>query len=154
MKRRRKQSPAPAPVRRLNNWPALLAQFIEENRREPFAWGTRDCCLFASNGVRAITGLDPAAKTFRGKYRDLAGAMRLVRKHGGVEAIAAKQCCRLGFPELPAVALARRGDVVLIDTPNAGPAMGICLGAQAAFAGPHELTFVPLGECRRAWRVG
>lgn len=138
---------------RHENWPTLLAEFFAEHAAQPFAWGERDCCLFACNGIRAITGLDPAAKVFRGQYRDAAGAMRLVRKHGGVEAIAEKQCAEFGFAELATPKLAQRGDVVLVDTPAAGPALGLCDGSHGVFPGHDGLSRVPIAECRRAWRV-
>lgn len=147
------QPKSPAAHRRVPNWPATLNAFIDENRARSFCYGEHDCCLFASNGVRALTGLDPAAKVFRGKYRDATGAMRLVRKHGGIEAIAARQCEELGFAEV-AVGLAQRGDVVLrdVDSPMKC-AMGICCGKMSAFPSTDGLQFLPTAECRRAWRV-
>lgn len=95
---------------------------------------------------------------FRGKYRDALGAARLVRKHGGVEAIAEKVCRRHGFHEVP-VAMAQRGDVVLSDKAGEMSAgmkriLGMCCGRDAAFVGPAGLVFIPTGDCLRAWRVG
>lgn len=119
----------------------------------PFAWGVQDCCLFACDGLRAITGLDPAAKLFRGQYRDAAGAARLVRKHGGVEAIAAAVCAAHGWPEVPP-ALAQRGDTVIIDTPDGlGAAVGLHLGDRLAFAGAEGVVYHPPAAARRAWAV-
>jgi hypothetical protein len=148
------------PARRVQDWPTLFFHFIESRRSRPFAWGQQDCCLFACDGILAQTGLDPAAKMFRGKYRDALGAARLVRKHGGVEAIASRICGELGFVEVP-VRLAQRGDVVAIsgealgdNVPYMGVALGLCVGGTAAFTGSAGLVFHPLKNCRRAWRVG
>lgn len=145
--------------RRVQDWPTLLFHFIESRRAEPFRWGRNDCCLFACDGILAQTGLDPAAKMFRGKYRDALGAARLVRKHGGVEAIAAQVCAAHGWPELLTPSLAQRGDVVGTRQLNEKLAgfdmeLGICIGADAAFTGLEGLVFLPLKDCVRAWRVG
>ncbi len=140
--------------KRVQDWPTLLFHFIEKRRHEPFAWGRQDCCLFACDGILAQTGLDPAAGMFRGKYRDALGAARLVKKHGGVEAIAVKVCARLGYAPVP-VLMAQRGDVVLWDVPDAMKcALGVCIGAEAVFPGPDGLVFSEMKICRRAWRVG
>lgn len=145
----------PAPVRRFEDWPTRFFAFVEQRRAEPFAWGANDCCLFACDGVQSQTGLDPAAKLFRGKYRDSLGAARLVRKHGGIEAIAVKVCGQHGWPELLTPRVAQRGDVVLLDVDTGMEcALGLVVGAEAVFTGPEGLTFVPLASCRRAWAIG
>jgi hypothetical protein len=164
LKRAKKTKPS-APVaatapRRHEDWAARLFAFVEHHRRQPFKWGERDCCMFVCAGILTTTGLDPAAKLFRGKYRDAVGAARLLKKHGGVEAIAASVCAEHGFPEVR-VAMAQRGDVVLIDVDEAGhpakgaarSALGLCIGGQSVFPGPDGLKFVGVGECRRAWAV-
>lgn len=149
MKRRK----IPKPLMRLANWPDLLTVFIESRRREPFEYGRHDCCLFACDGILAITGLDPAAKMYRGKYHGTLDAARLLKKQGGVEAVAAKVCQAHGFPDV-AVNFAQRGDVVLVDLLDQGPALGLCLGGQCAFPGDKGLTFVRTAACRRAWAIG
>lgn len=149
-----RQPIALAPSRRLPNWPKLLAEFIESRRNLPFEWGRQDCCLFACDGILSQSGLDPAAKMFRGKYRDALGAARLVRKHGGVEAIAAKVCAEHGWPEIRP-AMAQRGDVVLLPMPHdeMKVGLGLCLGAVGAFTGASGLLFLPMTGVTRAWAV-
>jgi len=150
MSKHRKRIPG---SRRFETWPALHATFIQAQRNTPFAWGRNDCCLNVCNGIRAITGLDPAAKMFRGRYRGATGAMRLLKKHGGVESIAEQVCREYGFEEWPSVAQARRGDVVLGDLSESGPALGTCDGINSVFPGPAGAQLVPTVKCRRAWRV-
>lgn len=140
---------------RVQDWPTLLFHFIESRRHQPFQWGKQDCCLFACDGILAQTGLDPAAEMFRGKYRDALGAARLVRKHGGIEAIAVKVCRKYGWPELFSPRLAQRGDVVLMDVTDGMKYMlGVSIGDSAAFPGTDGLVFLPLKACRRAWAIG
>jgi hypothetical protein len=139
-------------IRYHENWPTLLAEFIEKRRHMAFEWGTHDCCLFVCDAVLAITGIDPAQDVFRGKYRDALGARRLLRRHGGVEKIAAKICARLEFGEVR-LTLAGRGDVMLY-MDGEEPVLGVCLGRLSAFVAPDGLRFVPTLSCSRAWKVG
>ena len=148
-------TPPPARVRRRQDWPQRFAAFIEERRHTPFAWGQHDCCLFACDGIVATTGLDPAAKLFRGQYHEALGAVRLLREHGGVEALAARTCAEYGWPELRTVRLAQRGDLLLCDLTNhREPALGLCVGEQGAFPSADGLVFVGVEHCLRAWRIG
>lgn len=76
-----------------------------------------------------------------------------MKRLGGVEAIACSRCSEDSYTELGNICHAQRGDVVLIDVPGEGPAVGICVGSKAAFAGPNGLEFPPMSACRRAWRI-
>lgn len=133
---------------RLPYWESRLAAFIETRRRQPFAWGSQDCCQLARALVEVLTGTDPAAGWGLRAYRTARGAASQLRRLGGLEALPA----RAGCVEV-AVLLAQRGDVALV--PNAGqPALGVVTSGGVAFAGEHGLCFVPLSVCTRAWRVG
>lgn len=135
---------------RQTNWPARLNAFIEQRRKMPFAWGGNDCCLFVCDWISLLTGIDPAKK-LRGTYADALSAARVLKRHRGVEAIAARQCRANGWPSVPVVS-AMRGDIVSLPTEH-GAALGICLGRHAAFPGPAGLVFVALHECRHAWNI-
>ena len=121
-------------MKRHDNWPALLAGFIEERRAMPFAWGSNDCCLFAADWVRRACGVD-IAEQFRGKYFSAIGAHRFVAEAGGVENLIE----RAGASRLPAM-MARRGDLVSMDNGD-GVALGVCLGHLSAFVGKNGLLF-------------
>lgn len=130
------------------NWPSLLCSFVAQRRREPFRYGTNDCCLLAADWVREITGIDPA-RGLRGKYRSALGAERLLRTRGGLAGLVGDICREHGWEEVP-IARARRGDVVLMWNLRRDM-LGICLGEKTLFAG---------GEIHRtldgvsAWRIG
>lgn len=135
---------------RQSNWPARLNAFIEQRRAMPFTWGKNDCCLFTCDWISLMTGIDPA-KSLRKKYGDALGAQRILKRRGGVEAVAACECGKLGWSEvLPA--LAHRGDPVSVDTEH-GAALGVSMGRHAAFPGPEGVAFVLMSKCRRAWRI-
>ena len=141
---------------RAHDWPTRLLNHVELARRTPFAWGVSDCCLFACDCVRAMTGVDPAA-WFRGRYKTQRGAMRALKTFagGGLEATARRITAELGMPEI-SPALAQRGDVVLLSLPDCPPenlALGICLGDHHAAQGPAGISNVPLAFAVRAWRV-
>ncbi|MFQ5535576.1 MAG: hypothetical protein ACE5EM_12670 [Sphingomonadales bacterium] len=133
---------------RKSDWPELLAREVEAAAERPFCWGKHDCCLFAANIVKAMTGDDPA-KAFRGRYRTEFGARRALKRYGSGTLYHTLRSL-FGNPIPPARAW--RGDLVYMVTEN-GPSAGVCLGAIAAFAS-DGLAFVPMSETAKAWRVG
>jgi len=136
---------------RRENWPALLAAELARASARRFRYGRHDCCLFAADVARALTGRDPAAD-IRGKYRSRQGAQHLIDAAGGLEALAAQLAERSGYVEiLPA--LAQRGDVVLIETGGQDALGVIDLNGRIAAAGLDGLVYLPAAVGRRAWRV-
>jgi hypothetical protein len=131
---------------RYPDWPERLHRFIEDRREAVFCWGAHDCCLFAADALAAITGAD-LASDLRGKYASRLGAARLLKKHGGLRAIADARLERI-----PTLA-AGRGDIVLIETPE-GDALGVCLGRQIAAQGSEGLVFMGMERAEAAWREG
>ena len=58
-----------------------------------------------------------------------------------------------GAPSYPIqTAFVQRGDVVSTRTKH-GSALGVYLGGVAAFPGPKGITFLPLKDCLRGWRI-
>jgi hypothetical protein len=131
------------------DWPQRLALFMYAKERLPFKWGANNCCLFTADWLIALTGDDLAAE-FRG-YKTALGAARALKKHGGVVALADVAFAERGWRVVP-VKQARRGDVVAGETPH-GPALGVCVGAESAFAGKYGIILRPTLASVRAWRV-
>lgn len=136
-------------MNRKSSWPEILSREIDKAADFKFSWGQHDCALFACNIVKAMTGEDPA-KAFRGQYNTEHGAREALREHGGgtLYRTAIKM---FGAPTH--AARAQRGDMVYLDKKQGGPALGICVGSHAAFAG-DGITFRPMTECKHSWRVG
>lgn len=131
---------------RVNNWESILYAQIESFNAKKFAWGTHDCCTFAADCVKAITGTDKMA-SYRGGYKSALTAARKLEKAGGLEkAITAE----LGDPIAPL--LAQRGDVVCFSSPL-GDTAGICVGASIAAAGLDGVTYTPINQAFKAWRI-
>ena len=140
-------SPTRAGLERRADWPERLAHALNAARITPFVWGQSDCCTWCASVVASLTGDDFAAP-WRGRYFDADGAYALLDQLGGMRRMVSD---RLGQPIDPLQA--QRGDVVMARMP-AGLALGIVVDERAAFrAVPRGLTFAPLADCRRAWRV-
>lgn len=126
----------------------MLTAYLKERADRPFEWGVNDCCIFAADWVRLVTGRDHAAD-LRGVYRTASGAKLVMRAHGGPSRIATEA---LGIP-LPTVATAQRGDVVLFESGN-GPALGICAGEKFAAVRPvGGVGYFSMRHAVTAWRV-
>jgi hypothetical protein len=140
-------------VRRLEDWPARLASALQEARGAALEYGRWDCCVFCANMVQAITGVDPAA-ALRGRYATEQEAYALMRAEfgGGIPETVAALAHRIELEEIP-VALAGRGDVVLVGKQRHWAAGVVSLSGRAAAVFHGRLAHVPLRYAQRAWRV-
>ena len=109
-----------------DNWPRLMNEAIEAVRDKPFVWGKHDCCLFAADVVKAMTGEDPMTE-FRGQYKDQESALRALKEIGSGNLYQTMRR-KFGNPRRP-----RRGYVVYYNKPM--PALGICIGQNCVFVG-------------------
>ncbi len=142
------------------NWQDLLHKYIVRRHKEKFAWGSMDCCLFACDAIKEMTGVD-LASDFRGKYDSTTSAVRAMREftaedadiHSLVELVAEKIAAQHAIEEVE-VMKAQRGDVVLLNSPI-GKALGILglRGTHVHTTGPDGLVEVWLRDCLRAWRI-
>lgn len=139
--------------RRVQGWEAALARFLSDRAEQPFEWGRSDCCLFACDGILALTGLDPAA-WFRGRYADMRGAAAALREFsdgGALEAVAERIAREQGFDEIP-LPFVQRGDCVLIET-SQGAALALQADHRIAAQGPAGLMLTTAVRVTRAWAV-
>ena len=118
---------------------------------KPFEWGKHDCCLFAANVVKAMTGEDPMVE-FRGKYTDQESAIAALKKYGSVNLYQTMRR-KFGNPRRP-----RRSYVVYHTSRETGPTLGICLGQTCVFVGQEGtkegLVTLPTAEIKRGFCVG
>lgn len=136
----------PAHTHRLPDWQTRMEAFVRERMHQPFAWGSNDCAIFASDCVQAITGQDPAPAGLR-RHRTAKQAYRTIARHGGLCAIATQA---LGGPIAPA--MAQVGDVVLVSA-GKRDALAICNGSTALAPSSVGLVPVPMVEARMSWGV-
>ena len=85
-----------------------LHALVLDRYDKPFAWGIRDCCLWAADAVYAVTLRDMACD-IRGSYWSARQAARVLRDRGGLEAMVTQ---RMGAPINAADAI--DGDVCLL----------------------------------------
>ena len=134
-------------MRRKSNWPAALTLFLHEKSTQPFDWEENNCAFFVADWIAILTGEDIAA-AYRPRCTSALSAARVINEAGGLENIAEREFAERWWREISPT-LAQRGDVVTATTEH-GPALGVCLGARAIFAG--NVT-VKMGDCARAWRI-
>ncbi|MFN4172708.1 MAG: DUF6950 family protein [Pseudorhodobacter sp.] len=136
-------------MRRYPDWMARLSLWLSQVQDLAFDPGSHDCGLFGAGAVRAQTGVDLAA-TWRGRYRTLAGGLRILRREGYADHIdvAARHL------EEIVPARARTGDLAVAMSPQ-GPALTVVQGPAFLYApGRDGLHLVDRGEAARAFRVG
>ena len=139
---------------RLPDWQVKYALFLTSHRKVPYAWGTSDCCTFAADGVKAMTGVD-IAEDFRG-YKTQKGAYGAIKRVcGGSSAAdaAAYGSKKYDIPELSTVLLAQRGDLLLVE--NAGSVITglVSMHGQAVCVTDKGLYSFPIHSAIKAYRV-
>lgn len=145
------------PLTRTPHWATReLHDHLLDRANAPHEYGVNDCCLFAADGIHAMTGVD-IAEDFRG-YSTEQGALKAIAKVAGGSTVehAAEYCAKkYGLEQLVHPLMAQRGDLVLIEEAD-GFKMGLVHlgGACAVVPGETELRRVPLTSIKRAWRIG
>lgn len=142
-------------MKRRSDWPEILSREIKEADRRVFEFGQHDCCISAARIIKAYTGVD-LMKGLRG-YKSHAAAMKTLQTKGRgsltktMDAVmAAHGCAKVK------AAFCRRGDAVIavLDTDYGRErVIGICIGAQAAFAA-EGLLRISMANVIRGWRIG
>lgn len=128
----------------------LLPVYLAERANAQFEWGSNDCCTFAADWVWRVTGADPMA-LLRGAYSDEESAARAIAKDA--PGLGALVTALLAMEPLPLVATTQRGDVVLFES-GAGPALGVCVGANFAAVRPAGgLGYFSMRHAVKAWRI-
>ncbi len=97
-------------MKRVNDWPTQLANFLLEKRKQPFEWGSNDCCLFAADAIIAMGGKD-VAEDVRGRYKTAIGARRIMKNLGAVNVVDLLTQ-RLGKPDGKIM----RGAIVVVES--------------------------------------
>jgi hypothetical protein len=117
---------------------------VRARLREPFSWGTHDCCMWAADAVLAKTGRDPAAE-FRGTYSDAMGAARLLESLGGIASVGAM----VGEEIRPLQAT--WGDVGML-TGEGREMLAVSTGTLWLATSENGLSAHALGSAARAWK--
>lgn len=131
-------------------------QFLLGRSKEPFIWGTNDCCTFTADAIQSITGVD-IASDFRGKYTDKVSAFRAIKQITGGSTVsdAAAYCAaKHGLVELQYPLMAQRGDLVIVEEAGELIAGVVHLnGRHVVLVGEEGLKRQSIRNVKRAWRV-
>lgn len=132
---------------------SALAALVAQRAGKSFAWGTRDCALWAFDAVRAVTGRD-CAHDLRGRWRSALQAARVLRSEGGWAELARRR-----FGDEVAPPDTRDGDVALLradvcteDMADVG-ALAVRWGDSLLAQGNAGLVAIPVSMALRAWRA-
>lgn len=118
---------------------SCLADFFKRAQVEPFVWGENDCALWVGSYIREVTGYDPAS-SLRGRYKTALGCMRLLKRHGGLEAVCADAMGQ--FPDGSHVGIFKQGGQVFAGVHHKG---------FAAIKTPQGLLMTKEPELVRGW---
>lgn len=136
---------------RPHDWPERLDAFTQSAAEQEFVWGTYDCCLFAADWLRILTGVDPAQR-LRGTYSSAEETEIFIAEAGGIEALIDDAMRDFLGVVSSEPSFCRRGDICLVDTPL-GYSLSVCLGEHAACAGLDGMVTVSMRHAVRCWRV-
>ena len=128
-----------------HTWRGRFDALVSARMHTPFAWGEHDCCLWAADCVRTITGTDPAADV-RGTYQTALEAARVLQATGGLAACGQ----RAGAPIAPLCA--RVGDVGIVND-GQRDALAVCSGDVWLVVTATGLGALPISAAWAAWRV-
>ncbi|QBF31489.1 hypothetical protein [Thalassococcus sp. S3] len=128
-------------------WQNRLIAYVGRSVQRPFEEGVNDCALFLAGGVEAIRGTDYAAP-YRGRYRTIAGGIRILRKAGFDDHVA---LAAHHLDEIPPAYLTA-GDGAMVRTAD-GPALGIVQGHSIYLLGRKGMRLAPLLVAVRGFAV-
>lgn len=132
---------------RVNNWQVVFEATVKANQTKKFAYGTHDCCLWAANCAKALTGVD-YAEPWRGKYTDKVSADAFVKAGGGLEAMVTSTTKIQPLNPL----YANVGDIVLAVS-NATEMLGICNGDSFLAPSATKLVAMPMSLATKVWKI-
>lgn len=131
---------------RVQNWPVLLTEHIEQAKNAEFVWGQNDCALWCADWVLKATKRDFASQ-WRGRYESEEELNALLAAMD----IAGPECLpdAVEMRQHQMVTLAQRGDIVLIEQ----GCLGICNGIDSYFLMERGVTRFRTEKCVRSWKV-
>ncbi len=132
---------------RVERWPTLMREVIEEHRDQEFAWGKSDCSMFADI-VKVMTGIDPL-ENIRG-YSTPEGAIKRLKKEGYESVL---QLVEDKFKEIHS-SLAGRGDLGYPDEIGSSlMSPAVIDGVNSFSKGPEGFVVMPKGVLVRTFKV-
>lgn len=79
-------------MKKKEDWEMRFHDFIFENKDKPFAWGKWDCCIFANDCIKAMTGNNLIPKEL--KWKDEVTAIQSIKEYGGTLLKSIEKACK------------------------------------------------------------
>lgn len=129
---------------RVQNWPRLLDDLIQDCQTKTYELGVHDCFTVATQWLYTATGKDRRGEF---AYTTKDEAIALIMSHGGFESAFS------WYFDTPMIGVnhASRGDIV--GYADRMKHLGICIGARVAVLSEQGMSFVSLSRCFGAWRI-
>lgn len=124
-----------------------LDSFLMAASERPFSWSSWDCLSWFGEWIAQSHGINPAVP-FTRRYSTDRGALRLIRKHGGMAGVVDAAVTPLGIGRTDDP---QPGDIAIVDAPE-GEMGGIVTGVFVASLGYEGLRYRRL-PILTAWRV-
>lgn len=130
-------------MKRFEDWPRRLSEFLDQHREKPFVWGENDCVYFVGKAVEALTGEDHYTEYV---YETEQEASQIMSDNGGIAGLI-KKALGKGHSNIYS---AKRGDIVIMKLPEITAGVVDDSGEYIASLSKDGITRLPL---KRAWRV-
>ena len=136
-------------MKKSEDWEIKLHDFIYKNKDKPFAWGKWDCCVFANDCIKAMTGNNLIPKEL--KWKDEEGAMQSIKDYGGTLLKSIDKACKEKNIKSIDKNYIGKGDLVVFkeDTQLAG----ICDGCSILGPSSDGMSVKKDVEVLKVWRI-
>ena len=138
-------------MQKILDWETKLSRYIEWHRHRPFEYGASDCTTFVLGAIDTQYGTDFTSTVVIWQSRE--DYLAMIHVAGGAEYAVKDFAEAIGMRQI-APAFAKRGDILVIDTPL-GYMASLCVGATAAMMGDKGLLIKSLDtlDIKSAWTM-
>ena len=137
-------------MRKVADWQMRLHSFLTANRDREFSWGKWDCCVFANEAIKSISGEDVLPAQL--KWSSETEAMQAIQDYGRTFANAIKLAARSAGLQIIDVQQITAGDLCVYVNGNE-ELCGICDGFALLSPTDQGYEFSDTATARLAWRV-
>ena len=137
-------------MNKLPDWQIRLHAFLTENRDRQFGWGTWDCCIFANEAIKSISGVNVLPKELQ--WSNESEAMLAIQHYGRTFANAIKLATRSAGLQVVDIQHVTAGDLCVYVNGNE-ELCGICDGFALLSPTDQGYEFSDTSTARLAWRV-
>ena len=135
-------------------WETKLNDYFNVCAERKFEYGVFDCALFMADGVKIMTGIDPA-EDFRKRYFGRSGALNALDFMGYIDLKNAAHILAKKYNIISVMpSFAKRGDISLVKNYK-GFALGLVdlSGMRIATVTKNGLDFLPMDRGEMFWSI-